>query len=100
MKSHEKFAAKFSLPFELIPDEDHKIAEAYGVWQQKSMWGRKYMGVVRSTFIIDEAAGSKYIPQGDAQRSRGGSFGSASVICQISNLHDSTTRPTCAILHK
>ena len=52
-KSHAKFTTKFSLPFELIPDEDHKIAEAYGVWKEKSMYGRKYMGVERTTFIID-----------------------------------------------
>lgn len=55
LKSHAKFATKFSLPFELIPDEDHKIATAYGVWQEKSMYGRKYMGIVRTTFIIDSA---------------------------------------------
>ncbi len=53
-KSHDKFKAKFDLPFPLLSDEDHSIAEAYGVWQEKSMYGRKYMGVVRSTFIIDE----------------------------------------------
>ena len=52
VKSHEKFAAKFSLPFTLVPDEDHKICEAYGVWKEKSMYGRKYMGVERTTFII------------------------------------------------
>lgn len=51
-KSHTKFIEKFGLPFELVPDEDHKIAEAYGVWQEKSMYGRKYMGIVRTTFII------------------------------------------------
>lgn len=51
-KSHEKFATKFSLPFTLVPDEDHRICEAYGVWKEKSMYGRKYMGVERSTFII------------------------------------------------
>ncbi|MCG3149155.1 MAG: putative peroxiredoxin bcp [Verrucomicrobiae bacterium] len=54
-KSHDKFATKFSLPFKLIPDEDHKIALAYGVWQEKSMYGRKYMGIVRTTFIINPA---------------------------------------------
>ncbi|MEI6084943.1 MAG: thioredoxin-dependent thiol peroxidase [Verrucomicrobiota bacterium] len=54
-KSHEKFATKFALPFELVPDEDHQIALAYGVWQEKSMYGRKYMGIVRTTFIIDHA---------------------------------------------
>ena len=54
VKSHDKFKEKFDLPFALISDEDHKIAEAYGVWQEKSMYGRKYMCIVRSTFIIDE----------------------------------------------
>lgn len=54
VKSHDKFKAKFELPFTLISDEDHAIAEAYGVWQEKSMYGRKYMGIVRSTFVIDE----------------------------------------------
>jgi len=52
-KSHLKFAEKFSLPFPLLSDEDHKIAEAYGVWVEKSMYGKKYMGVERSTFVID-----------------------------------------------
>ena len=55
VKSHGKFKEKFSLPFPLIADEDHKIAEAYGAWQEKSMYGKKYMGIVRSTFVIDEA---------------------------------------------
>lgn len=54
VKSHDNFKQKFDLPFTLISDEDHKIAEAYGVWQEKSMYGRKYMGIVRSTFVIDE----------------------------------------------
>ena len=54
VKSHDKFKQKFELPFALISDEDHKIAEAYGVWQEKSMYGRKYMGIQRSTFVIDE----------------------------------------------
>ena len=52
--SHEKFKAKFDLPFALLADEDREIAEAYGVWREKSMYGRKYMGIVRSTFVIDE----------------------------------------------
>jgi len=51
-QSHEKFAAKFGLPFILVPDEDREICQAYGVWKEKSMYGRKYMGVERSTFII------------------------------------------------
>ncbi|MEZ5363741.1 MAG: thioredoxin-dependent thiol peroxidase [Bryobacterales bacterium] len=54
VKSHDKFKEKYELPFTLIADEDHAIAEAYGVWQEKSMYGRKYMGIVRSTFLIDE----------------------------------------------
>jgi len=51
-KSHEKFTTKFNLPFSLVSDKDHGIAEAYGVWKEKSMYGRKYMGIERSTFII------------------------------------------------
>jgi peroxiredoxin Q/BCP len=53
-KSHDKFINKFQLPFPLIPDEDKKICESYGVWVEKSMYGRKYMGVARTTFIIDK----------------------------------------------
>ena len=51
--SHEKFRDKFSLPFPLLADEDHAVAEAYGVWGEKSMYGRKYQGILRTTFIID-----------------------------------------------
>ena len=54
VSSHQKFKAKFSLPFGLLSDGSHAIAEAYGAWQEKSMYGRKYMGIVRSTFVIDE----------------------------------------------
>lgn len=53
IKSHHKFIEKHSLPFELLSDESKEMLEAYGVWQEKSMYGRKYMGVVRSTLIID-----------------------------------------------
>ena len=53
-KSHQNFKAKYDLPFPLIADIDKTISNAYGVWQEKSMYGRKYMGIVRSTFIIDE----------------------------------------------
>jgi peroxiredoxin Q/BCP len=52
LKSHEKFIQKFELPFPLVSDEDRAIAEAYGVWVEKSMYGRKYMGMERSTFLI------------------------------------------------
>ncbi len=52
-KSHQKFIKKFQLPFTLISDIDKKIVEAYGVWVEKNMYGRKYMGTARKTFIID-----------------------------------------------
>jgi peroxiredoxin Q/BCP len=52
-KSHVKFVTKYSLPFPLISDEDKKIVEAYGVWVEKNMYGRKYMGTERSTFVVD-----------------------------------------------
>lgn len=52
--SHQKFKTKHNLPFTLLVDEDHSAAEAYGVWQEKSMYGKKYMGIVRSHFVIDE----------------------------------------------
>ncbi|WBO86501.1 thioredoxin-dependent thiol peroxidase [Hymenobacter yonginensis] len=52
-KSHKKFADKYELPFPLLVDEDKKLVEAYGVWQEKSMYGRKYMGTMRYTFLID-----------------------------------------------
>ena len=52
--SHQKFKKKFSLPFTLLADTDHAIAEAYGVWKEKSMYGRKYLGIERSTFLIDQ----------------------------------------------
>lgn len=53
-KSHQNFKTKYDLPFPLIADTDKTIAGAYEVWQEKSMYGRKYMGIVRSTFVIDE----------------------------------------------
>ncbi len=53
-KSHQKFKTKYKLPFDLLVDEDHAISEAYGVWTQKSMFGKKYMGIQRSHFVIDE----------------------------------------------
>lgn len=53
-KSHTKFKAKYELPFTLLADEDKKISTDYGVWQEKSMYGRKYMGIVRTTFVIDK----------------------------------------------
>ncbi|WP_338876621.1 thioredoxin-dependent thiol peroxidase [Spirosoma sp. SC4-14] len=54
VKSHKKFAGKYDLPFTLVADTDQQIVEAYGVWKEKSMYGRTYMGTVRTTFLIDE----------------------------------------------
>jgi len=53
-KSHQKFAAKHNLPFTLLADTDKKIVEDYGVWGEKNMYGKKYMGTNRTTFLIDE----------------------------------------------
>ena len=53
VQRHNKFKAKYDLPFSLIADEEKVALEAYGVWVEKSMYGRKYMGVERSTFLID-----------------------------------------------
>jgi thioredoxin-dependent peroxiredoxin len=52
--SHDKFKKKYELPFILASDTDGKVCEAYGVWVEKSMYGRKYMGIERATFLIDE----------------------------------------------
>ena len=54
-KSHQKFIAKYELPFRLLADDDKKIVEAFGVWGEKSLYGRKYMGTNRVTYLIDEA---------------------------------------------
>lgn len=52
--SHAKFADKYDLPFPLVADPDKRIIEAYGVWGEKSLYGRRYMGIKRTTFLIDE----------------------------------------------
>jgi peroxiredoxin Q/BCP len=72
VKSHVKFKAKYDLPFTLLADEDHAVCEAYDVWKEKSMYGRKYMGVERSTFLIDAKgklvrAWIKVTPKGHAE---------------------------------
>ena len=53
-KSHKKFANKYNLPFPLLADTNHALVEAYGVWVEKSMYGKTYMGTARTTFVIDE----------------------------------------------
>jgi peroxiredoxin Q/BCP len=83
LKDVTKFAEKFKLNFPLLADEDHAVAEKYGVWQEKSMYGKKYMGAARTTFIISPAGKiervfEKVKPEGHDQevleylRSRGG----------------------------
>lgn len=73
LQSHEKFRDKYGLTFPLLSDENHQVAEAYGVWKEKSMYGRKYWGIERSTFIIDEDgmildAWRKVRPKGHAEK--------------------------------
>jgi peroxiredoxin Q/BCP len=53
VESHDKFKKKYGLTFPLVSDEDGKVCEAYGTWVEKSMYGRKYMGIERSTFLLD-----------------------------------------------
>ena len=53
-KSHQKFIAKYELPFKLIADEDKSVHEAFGTWGEKKMYGKTYMGTLRTTFLIDE----------------------------------------------
>ena len=55
IKSHRSFKNKYELPFLLLSDPDHKVAEAYGAWGPKKMMGRSYVGIIRSTFVINEA---------------------------------------------
>lgn len=54
VESHQRFKSKFDLPFSLLVDEDHSIAEMYGAWGEKTNYGKTYMGVIRSHFVIDE----------------------------------------------
>jgi peroxiredoxin Q/BCP len=60
-KKHKKFEAKYNLPFTLLADKDHKIIDKYGVWGEKQLFGRKYMGLIRTTFLIDEKGSIKKI---------------------------------------
>jgi peroxiredoxin Q/BCP len=69
-KSHKKFETKYSLPFPLIADADKKIVEQYGVWVEKNMYGKKYMGTARTTFLIDgNGVISRVIDKVDTQNS-------------------------------
>ena len=52
-EAQQRFAEKYSLPYTFVPDPDHKIAEAYGVWKEKKNYGKTYMGIERTTFVID-----------------------------------------------
>lgn len=73
VESHARFREKHDLNFPLLADEDHQVSEAYGVWKEKSMYGRTYMGIERSTFLIDEEgvvqeAWRKVRPKGHAEK--------------------------------
>jgi peroxiredoxin Q/BCP len=59
--SHQKFATKYSLPFTLLSDTEHKVADAYGVWGEKSLYGRKFIGLTRATFLIDPQGTVKHV---------------------------------------
>ena len=61
VKSHKNFSEKFSLPFPLLSDESKEMIENYGVWKEKSMYGKKYMGIERTTVIVDESGKIKKI---------------------------------------
>ena len=61
VKSHKKFSEKYKLKFDILADDEKNVVEKYGVWKEKSMYGRKYMGVERTTFIIDEKGKIKKI---------------------------------------
>ena len=70
--SHERFKSKYDLNFPLLADEGHVVAEAYGVWKEKSMYGRKYWGVERTTFLLDEDGTVEHVwrrvkPKGHAE---------------------------------
>ncbi|HEY0770909.1 MAG TPA: thioredoxin-dependent thiol peroxidase [Sphingobacteriaceae bacterium] len=68
--SHLKFTSKYQLPFNLVADNDKKIVEAYGVWVEKNMYGKKYMGTARKTFVIDQQGViSKVIDKVDTKNS-------------------------------
>lgn len=60
-QSHQRFISKFELPFNLLADEDQKIVNDYGVWVEKNMYGKKYMGTARTTFVIDEKGNIEHI---------------------------------------
>jgi peroxiredoxin Q/BCP len=59
--SHQKFVTKYSLPFPLLSDTEHKVADAYGVWGEKSLYGRKFIGLTRATFLIDAQGNVKHV---------------------------------------
>lgn len=68
--SHQKFIKKFSLPFILIADTDKELVEEFGVWQEKTMMGRKYMGTVRTTFVVDEKGKILHVISGRAVKTK------------------------------
>lgn len=70
-RSHEKFKSKYDLNFPLLVDEDHAVADAYGAWVEKSMYGKTYMGIDRSTFIVGEDGRLEAVWRGVKAREHG-----------------------------
>lgn len=73
LKSHQNFISKQNLNFTLLSDPDHEVAEAYGAWGEKSMYGKKYMGILRTTFVIGKDGKIKHVfekvkPEGHAEQ--------------------------------
>jgi peroxiredoxin Q/BCP len=64
VKKHQKFKDKYALPYALLADVDHAVCKKYGVWAQKSMFGKKYMGINRTTFIIDKSGKIAHVFEG------------------------------------
>lgn len=62
-EAQQKFAAKYGFAYRFVPDPDHSIADAYGVWKEKSMYGRKYMGIERTTFLVEDGKILKIFPK-------------------------------------
>ena len=90
--AQSKFKDKFDLPFTLLADVDHKVAEAYGTWVEKSMYGRKYMGIERSTFLIGKDGKIKNdFSQGEAGRACGRGLRSAEVSVSAQKLYRSAS---------
>lgn len=80
-KKHCKFKEKYGLPYTLVADTDHAVAERYGVWQEKTLFGVKYMGIVRTTFLIDRQG--RIVRRFDDVKSKGHAARVADVVATL-----------------